>query len=232
VSTALAVIEPKNHPSQRVPDYIETLESQLKDLHDSIGKRVLEAGKILVELKTALGHGNWDVYLNQLCKRTGVSPRAARYYIKAYRDVEAAGGPGLVQEAASAGLNLNKKPVRDHLIKMVQQTSNIPAAVKSAKFADSNKRKNPAIKQLAELRKKFPRMRIERTGGVLNGYEMSAFQVWADDVTAAQAPKGQETVTVVMTLDQSRGVQGKVSVGANNLSAAQVEEFAKSWSAR
>jgi hypothetical protein len=152
--------------------------------------------------------------------------------MEAYRDVESAGGPVLVREAQSAGLNLNKKPIRDQVIELVHQTSDIPTAIKSAKFAYLNKQRNPAIEQLRDLRRKFPTMRIDRVGGVLNGHDMSAFQVWVDDVEAARAPKGGEKVTVVLTVDQLRTVKGKVSVGRNNLTAAQAEKFANSWSAR
>jgi hypothetical protein len=88
---------------------------------------------------------------------------------------------------------------------------------------------NPAIAQLADLREKFPTRRIERTGGTLNGYEMTEFQVWVENVPASQTPKGKEKVTVVLTLDQLRQVKGTVSVGKNNLTAKQAAKFLKAW---
>lgn len=86
--------------------------------------------------------------------------------------------------------------------------------------------KNPAIDQLAKLRKQFPAVQIERAGGSC----MTAFQVWID-TEANNSPKGKTTeiVTVELTTDQLRTVKGKFRVGANGLEYKGVQTFLKAW---
>ena len=48
-------------------------------------ERRLEEGKILLSLRTATPHGEWEPQLRELCKATGMSRRTAHNYMHAAR---------------------------------------------------------------------------------------------------------------------------------------------------
>jgi hypothetical protein len=214
---------------------IAALESRLQSLHQDMVADQYEAGDILSELRDRFPHGQWGVYLKQLCKRINLSERATRYYIETFEQLQKVGGSPVVAAAKELNLNPNKKPVR---IALVDASEKHPDAtpVELANFAkielearqdartNKKKFKNPAIHQLAGLRKKYPTVQIERVGGS----DMNSFQVWAD-VNAHDAPKGKGKIMVELTTDQLRTVKGVVRVGANGLEYSGVKRFLSAW---
>jgi hypothetical protein len=205
---------------------IQALEARLTELHNSMVVSQYDAGAILTDLRQRFAHGHWGVYLRQLCKRINLSRRAADYYMETFAELQSAGGDAVVVAANAAGLNTNKKPVRSALVEVAKMNPHA-SPTKIAKFAKMNVAqrafKNPAIEQLAELRKQFPNVLLERVGGSCK----TSFQVWIT-VRASKAPKGQR-VTVEMTTDQLRYVPGTVTVGANGLEYAGVKKFLRAW---
>lgn len=205
---------------------IQALESRLQTLHQGMVTNQYDAGAILTDLRAQFPHGSWGVYLKQLCKRISLSERAAKYYMEAFEELQAAGGEVVVSAARDVNLNTNKKPVRLALVAARKANPTAPPA-KIANFAKvdmaKKKFKNPAIEQLVELRKQFPNVQIERVGGS----DMTSFQVWVE-VQARNAPRGQ-SVTVELSTNQLRTVKGTVNVGANGLSAAGVRKFLSAW---
>lgn len=205
---------------------IRALESRLQSLHQGIVTNQYEAGAILTDLKQRFPHGQWGVYLRQLCQRINLSRRAADYYTETFAELQSAGGDAVVVAATAAGLNTNKKPVRSALVEVAKMNPHA-SPTKIAKFAKMKVAqrafKNPAIEQLAELRKQFPNVLLERVGGSCK----TSFQAWIT-VRASKAPKGQR-VTVEMSSAQLRHVPGTVTVGANGLEYAGVRKFLRAW---
>jgi hypothetical protein len=151
-------------------DTIAALESRLRSLHQAMVTNQYEAGAILTDLKKQFNHGQWGVYLRQLCNRLNLSQRAAHYYMETYAELQ--GHEGIVQAAKDAGLNTNKKPVRTALVEArKEQPAASPVEIANfAKLKVSKPRefKNPAINELDGLRKRYSDMknvRIERVGG-------------------------------------------------------------------
>jgi hypothetical protein len=90
------------------------LESRLKELSDSIVVNQIEAGRILAELRATFKHGEWMPYYRELVKRLGISLKTADRYREAFEQSEKLGRP-ILEKAKEAGLNLNRKPVRQKL---------------------------------------------------------------------------------------------------------------------
>jgi hypothetical protein len=147
-----------------------------------------------------------------MCKRIGMSGRTAYNYIGVFEELHEVGGDALVEAATDAGLNLNKKPVRDAVIDARKEHPDQPPA-KIAKFAKAGlKHKNHAVDQLADLKKHFPgkNIVIQRVG---KG-EMVDFEAWIKDIPASKVQgRGSDLVNVFMTYDQLRTVKGNVQVG-------------------
>jgi hypothetical protein len=190
------------------PTCFDELEVRLRTLHESIVLNQYEAGRIIFQLHARFPHGQWLVYLKQMCKRVGMSERTARNYEEAYREMKAAGGDVLVHAAEDAGLNVNKKPVRSALADARKEhPDQSPAELaKSAKIA---LHKNPAVDQLPTLRQWFPSALIQRVG---KG-DMIDFEVWVDIPASKVQGRGSDLVNVMMTYDQLRTVKGNVRVG-------------------
>src|ERR1039458_327376 len=70
---------------------IQALESQLNSLHQSMVVNQYKAGEILTDLRAQFPHGQWGVYLKQLCKRINLSQRAAHYYMETYAELQPTG---------------------------------------------------------------------------------------------------------------------------------------------
>lgn len=90
------------------------MESKLKELHDSIVVNQIEAGRILAELRVTFKHGEWMPYYRKLITRLGISLKTADRYREAFEQSEKLGRP-VLEKAKEAGLNLNRKPVRQKL---------------------------------------------------------------------------------------------------------------------
>jgi hypothetical protein len=209
---------------------VATLESRLKTLHESIITNQYQAGRILVELRDQFAHGQWLLYLRQLCQRIGMSQRTSYGYIESYETLREAGGNPLVHAAEKLGINVNRKPVRTALF-IAHQSHPHVSPTKIANFAKmelSQKHKNPAVDQLAALRKRYNAqadIEFERLGNL----GMTQFQVRLGKVNARHAPRGKQTVTVELTLDQLRYVKGTFDVGATQLTYRGVKKFLAGW---
>src|ERR1035437_3593074 len=217
-------------PAIETETTVATLEARLQSLHQGMITNQYEAGAILTDLRERFAHGQWGIYLRQLCRRIGLSERAAKYYMESFEELQGVGGAAVVAAAKDVNLNTNKKPVRVALVEAHEENPDASPS-KIANFAkiklEGKKFKNPAIEQLVELRKRFPDVQIERVGGS----DLTSFQVWVD-VPAKNAPKGKGLIAVQMTADQLRTVKGVVKVGANGMTAAGVKKFLKAWSIR
>jgi hypothetical protein len=203
--------------------------------HQTIRRSVIEAGNILRQLRNGTVHGEWERLLAEICKKLKISRATAHNYMDAAVTVDFL-SPLVAGACRDNNLNLEKKPIRDAVARTVADNPNatpaeIVAQVKAAIHRSAVR--NPAVAQLAELRnhyRKHQNVLIERVGRGTNGLEMPHFQVWVKDVPAQRAPSGDQQITVIMTFDQLRSVEGKVSIGANELTTPdEVKQFLKTW---
>lgn len=185
-------------------------ERALQDIADDI--LVLDEIRQRFRLKGSMrGYSGWKEFVE----------KNSRYSMRTIQNRLAEINGKDVSKANHNPGNMYTRQIDTRSAETVEDSGDDSAKEQPAK--EIHKHKNPAVDQLSSLRKRFndTRVQIERVGSD----DMSSFQVWVNDVPATNAAKGRQRVTVQMSAAQLRTVKGTVNIGANGLTATEVEQF-------
>jgi hypothetical protein len=159
-----------------------SLISELKRNVQKFKQSRLEAGRILTLLREGTAHGQWEDFLEYICQHVEISRASAHNYMKAYQDVREL--PQGVQVACEeAKVNLDKKPVRDAIVKTAKENPHV-APAKVVALAQTPKRQDDS--RTTQLRhwfnERFERFTLRPTehdfrgqGGRMNRYDLVLF---------------------------------------------------------
>jgi hypothetical protein len=224
VTTALAIVEGNNHSSAYTPaevrarsilNRMESMSAKLKTLEDDIRAlwvdfENLKAGETILGCRTK----------KEFCERKlGRTPQAIRY---------------LLNPALRTSKQCLPEPVENRITDaefVNTPDADIADVPEPSKQLTPAVHKNPTVDLVKEFRQRYSSHSnvIFEKGGATRGYENPDVTVRIENVNLQKVTlKGNQKITVQMTLDQLRSVKGIVAVGSEWLkTTAEIEAFLK-----